>query len=160
MDITDHTELGKLNSKTYGTTSALPSLRLPNEAKSSVKAMMEVLDDKHLRADITKLSSFWNRSYRSGWGLLSSNWIHDQAETVRQFAIIFFVWSSIYTAQILETVDKNQFITSVTKFPHKFPQNSIIARIETNDSDIEDKDIIVISAHQVSTLNMSSLKLD
>lgn len=81
MDITDHPDLGILNVKTK-TNILSPSLRLHGSDETFVKAMMEDLDDTHLRADIAKLSSFWNRSYRSRWGLLSSNWIHDQAEAV------------------------------------------------------------------------------
>lgn len=48
-------------------------------------------------------------------------------------------------------------MTSVKKFPHKFFQNSIIARIESTDDSIksEDKEIIVISAHQVRTSKSS-----
>lgn len=42
--------------------------------------------------------------------------------------------------------------TSIRKFHHDFPQNSIIARLESTDESVrsEDKEIIIISAHQDS----------
>ena len=83
MDITDHPDLGQRNSLRARVKTDLPSVGLTKETKSFTRAMMDDLDDKHLRADIAKLSSFWNRNYRSPWGLLSSNWIHDQVEAVR-----------------------------------------------------------------------------
>lgn len=91
MDITDHPDLGEINVRAPGAINISLSLRLSGEGKSSVKAMMKSLDDKHLRSDITKLSSFWNRSYRSAWGALSSNWIHDQVESVRLNVILSFL---------------------------------------------------------------------
>lgn len=81
IDVTDHLDLGQMNAQrthvpAVPTTPHLANLKL-------VSSMFEKLDDTHLRKDITKLTSFWNRSHRSRWGLLSSDWIHDQAELVR-----------------------------------------------------------------------------
>ena len=51
--------------------------------------------------------------------------------------------------QILSTADHEKIRTSVTKFHHLFPQNSIIARIEAADQSIEHKELIIVSAHEV-----------
>jgi leucyl aminopeptidase len=83
MDITDHPNLGQINSQRALTNGVSLNNPIDDKTKSSIKAMMQGLDDKHLKADIAKLSSFWNRSYKSHWGLSSSNWIYDQVEAVR-----------------------------------------------------------------------------
>jgi leucyl aminopeptidase len=83
MDITDHPNLGQINRQRALTNAVSLNNPIDDKTKSSIKAMMTGLDDKHLRADIAKLSSFWNRSYKSHWGLSSSNWIYDQVEAVR-----------------------------------------------------------------------------
>ncbi|KZP19025.1 Zn-dependent exopeptidase [Athelia psychrophila] len=133
MDVTDNQRLGELNAQRL-TTKSIQPLQVLEERKLAVQSMFPAdLDATHLKADIEKLSSFWNRSYRSQWGLLSSNWIYDQAEA------------------ILNTSNGGT-TTSIKKFHHKFPQNSIIARIESADSSVraEDKEVIIVSAHQDS----------
>jgi leucyl aminopeptidase len=83
MDITDHPNLGQINHQRGLANAVSLDNPIDDKTKSSIKAMMTGLDDKHLRADIAKLSSFWNRNYKSHWGLSSSDWIHDQVEAVR-----------------------------------------------------------------------------
>jgi len=136
IDVTDHPRLGELNLARIRTDS-LPgsSLGFDHVApKESVKAMISEIDDAHLRKDIAKLSSFWNRSYRSPWGLASSNWVHD---TVRD---------------LLNSTAHAAIKTSVRKFSHKFIQNSIIATVETSSDDVKPKDqeVIIMGAHQDS----------
>ncbi|KZP13852.1 Zn-dependent exopeptidase [Athelia psychrophila] len=140
VDVTDHLGLGQLNAQ-RGRIASIPtgSLRTADVASRrwhAVASMLKDLDDSHLKKDIVKLTSFWNRSHRSRWGLLSSNWIHDQAESI------------LRDGYSLDSAAK----TSVKKFHHLFLQNSIIARIESSDDSVkpDDKGIIIISAHQDS----------
>lgn len=51
--------------------------------------------------------------------------------------------------QILSSADDEKIRTSVSKFHHKFLQNSIIARIESVDQSVGDKELIILSAHEV-----------
>jgi len=135
MDVTDHPNLGQLNSERVGTrASGGISLVAPITTKHEVKSMFSEIDDSHLRKDIAKLTSFWNRNYRTPWGLSSSNWIHD---TVKD---------------LLNATANPSTTTSVRKFSHKFVQNSIIASIEASDDTTksEDKELIILSAHQDS----------
>jgi leucyl aminopeptidase len=84
--VTDHPKLGQLNAQRIRTNS-LSSEALVVDAiapRNTVQRMLSEIDDAHLRTDIAKLSSFWNRNYRSPWGLASSNWVHD---TVRDVSV-------------------------------------------------------------------------
>lgn len=84
MDVTDHPDLGALNAQRLRTVDLKQETLLAHNlsAHEDVLEMIEDLDDSHLRKDIAKLSSFWNRSYRSAWGLASSNWVYDTIDTV------------------------------------------------------------------------------
>ncbi|KZP14543.1 Zn-dependent exopeptidase [Athelia psychrophila] len=130
MDITDHQDLGELNKQRLRTAAVSPTLTI--NAKSTVDAMTAELNTRHLREDLEVLSSFWTRNYYTHWGLRSSNWIHDQVE------------------KVLATSPTAAVKTSVSKFSHVFLQNTIIARLERSDDTSEDKQIIILSAHQDS----------
>ena len=82
MDVTDHPELGMLNANKEKRAWYLKPLT--EELKAAIKSMLAdpEINDAHLRKDLTKLSSFWNRSYRSPWGLLSSDWIYERVGDV------------------------------------------------------------------------------
>ncbi|KAH8826226.1 hypothetical protein DL96DRAFT_1556732 [Flagelloscypha sp. PMI_526] len=101
-----------------------------------VESITDDLDDivENLKADALQLTSFWTRSYNSQWGLYSSNWIYEHMN------------------QLLAMYPSNKVNCSITRFPHKFPQNSIIVRIESTESTIpsEDRDILIVGAHQDS----------
>ena len=83
MDITEHPTLGALNAQ-RPQRFVNPEPKLLAQSSDAVRALLagEITTD-HMRADITKLSSFWTRSYRSNWGLLSSNWVYDHVSSVR-----------------------------------------------------------------------------
>ena len=83
MDITEHPNLGALNAQ-RPQRFVNPEPKLSAQSSDAVRALLagEITTD-HMRADITKLSSFWTRSYRSNWGLLSSNWVYDHVSSVR-----------------------------------------------------------------------------
>ncbi|KAL1734135.1 hypothetical protein EV714DRAFT_281257 [Schizophyllum commune] len=134
MDITEHPTLGALNAQRPQRL-VNPEPKLLAQSSDAVRALLagEITTD-HMRADITKLSSFWNRSYRSNWGLLSSNWVYDHV-------------SSIIAAN---PSDKTR--TTVTKFPHKFVQNSVVLRLDATDDSTpdEEKELVIVGAHQDS----------
>lgn len=79
MDVTDHPNLGELNAERQRMKPRPESFQPAsvNEV-SKIKELISSLDlnDTHLREDIAKLTSFWNRSYKSPWGLLSSEWVY------------------------------------------------------------------------------------
>lgn len=85
MDVTDHQDLGQINAQRL-ITKAIKPLQVDEERKLAVRSMFPDLDTTYLKDDITKLSSFWTRNYRSQWGLLSSNWIYDHVDAVCLFA--------------------------------------------------------------------------
>ncbi|KIY49400.1 Zn-dependent exopeptidase [Fistulina hepatica ATCC 64428] len=67
----------------------------------------------------------------SQWGRLSSEWVYEHVKGI--------------------LVDHTSNINvSVSKFVHSFPQSSVIARIEAVGSDVAEKQIVVIGAHQDS----------
>ena len=88
MDVTDYQDLGEINAQRL-ITKAIKPLQVNEERKLAVRSMFPDLDTTYLKEDITKLSSFWTRNYRSQWGLLSSNWIYDQVDAVCSFAASF-----------------------------------------------------------------------
>ncbi|KAL1744154.1 Zn-dependent exopeptidase [Schizophyllum fasciatum] len=135
MDITEHPNLGRLNAQRP---QPMVKPELSSSAFQGVGAARGLLageiTTEHLRADIAKLSSFWNRNYRSNWGLLSSNWVFDHV-------------SSIVAAH---QSDKTR--VTVTKFPHKFVQNSVVLRLEAAGDGAEEgeKELVIVGAHQDS----------
>ena len=87
IDVTDHPHLGQLNAQRIRTSSIHGSL-LTNDItpKAFIREMFDdKIDDSHLRRDIANLTSFWNRSYRSSYGLKSSNWVYDTVSEVCEF---------------------------------------------------------------------------
>lgn len=82
MDITDHPDLGKLNAQLSRSSSFAPMPGLSGDAQLLVQVMMDELEVDNIKEDITQLSSFWNRNYKSKNGLKSSNWIYDQVAGV------------------------------------------------------------------------------
>lgn len=131
MDVTDHADLGALNALRPYQPRTLRSV-LPDSQAGVLRAAMDVLDDGHLRADIAVLSAFWNRGWRSEWGRRSSDWVYAHVQ------------------EILANGTSSSLRTSVRKFAHDFPQTSTIARLEAADDDTEDKELIIIGAHQDS----------
>ncbi|TRM57458.1 hypothetical protein BD626DRAFT_412021 [Schizophyllum amplum] len=134
IDITEHPNLGQLNAQ-RASRFVSPEPRLSAQSSGAVNALLagEITTD-HMRTDIVKLSSFWTRSYRSNWGLLSSNWVFD------------------HVSSILAAKPSDKTKVSVTKFPHKFVQNSVILRLEAADDTTPEaeKEVVIVGAHQDS----------
>ncbi|KAH8826114.1 Zn-dependent exopeptidase [Flagelloscypha sp. PMI_526] len=89
---------------------------------------------ENLRSDLTKLTAFWTRSYKSQWGLHSSNWIYE------------------HMSELLDAYPSDKVNASITKVFHSFPQNSIVVRLESAESKVlsEDREILIVGAHQDS----------
>ncbi len=87
MDVTDHSRLGSLNQLRQ---EFVPSRKIDYKTSlpthpfnvDYIQRTFDSLNTTDLKLDIAKLSSFWNRNYRSPWGLASSNWIYESAENV------------------------------------------------------------------------------
>ncbi|KZV80607.1 Zn-dependent exopeptidase [Exidia glandulosa HHB12029] len=137
MDVTDHPSLGALNAQRASLVHARPPVSaLANSTRDRLHAVMDSLDDKHLRKDIEILSSFWNRNYRSLWGKRSSEWIFSHVEDILNST----------------KSSSSKLTTGVFKFAHAFPQSSVIARLEAKDDNTRpmDKELVIIGAHQDS----------
>lgn len=82
MDVTSHLDLGHRNAQRSQEVSFAHAPT--SEVNALTASILDDLEDAipNMRGDIVKLSSFWNRSYRSPWGLASSNWVHDHAAEV------------------------------------------------------------------------------
>jgi len=131
-DLTETPDLGKLNAQRASQLYDKPPVsKLSAEDKEDVRRIWEGITDKHLRADIEKLTSFWNRNAYSNWGKLSSEWVQG------------------HVTEILAGATK-KVKTTVTAFPHSFPQSSVIAHIEAAGDDTAEKKLVIIGAHQDS----------
>jgi bacterial leucyl aminopeptidase len=146
MDITDNQLLGAVNALRVRPQQAYD---FDATAADEVDRLMLGLDDAvdYLKADITKLSSFWTRSYRSQWGVLSSNWIHSQVSEVLRACLPLNT-----KLTLLQILSKSNLNTSVTKFAHSFPQNSVIAHLQHPDAPRNQSElsVIIVGAHQDS----------
>lgn len=89
--------------------------------------MIATLSKENMKRDLTKLSSFHNRYYKSNYGKQSATWLQQQVQ-----AAINAAGASRYGAK-------------VTSFRHNFAQHSIIATIPGRSSEI-----VVVGAHQDS----------
>jgi len=132
MDITDHQRLGQLNAARPSQLHTAPlSLSKGDHAKKTLEKLFKSHDtwEENLKADIEVLSGFYTRNYRSDWGRKSSDWVYEHVEGI---------------------LANSTLKTSVKKFTHRFPQSSVIARIEDPNDDTEDKTVIIVGAHQDS----------
>ncbi|KAJ2514979.1 hypothetical protein H4217_005455 [Coemansia sp. RSA 1939] len=128
VDITDAQELYQGHGGAAVAAGALPAtLAFGDEVRKAIGQL-----STKLYGDVLEpFTAFHNRYYDSQYGKQSSEWLQKQ---------------------ITQLVDAHAFVSgnvTVRAFGHKFPQASIIVRIEGRDS-AHAKDTVVISAHQDS----------
>ncbi|KAJ7667820.1 peptidase [Mycena polygramma] len=128
FDITDTRDLGTAP-RLMQVKASFPS---PN-ATEKVKPILKTLSTKGPEENLKHFTSFRNRHYRSDTGRQSQAWLK------KRIAEITSEWGS-------KSLQKR---ISISEFPHKWGQNSIITRI--NGSSTTDDGVIVIGAHQDST---------
>ena len=130
MDITDHPDLGLLNS--LSTSSLKPKLTFPSAPthNKTLQPLLKSLSASHMRANLEKLTSFYTRYYRSTTGAESSAWIESR------------VGSIIANSSAPSNKTTSPYVRT---FPHKWGQNSIIATVPGASNRT-----IVIGAHQDS----------
>ncbi|KAI8326443.1 Zn-dependent exopeptidase [Martensiomyces pterosporus] len=104
-----------------------PSAKSEAEYSAEVKAAIGELSTNLYGNVLRPFTAFHNRYYDSENGRKSSEWLQDQIE---------------------ELVAGAKANVTVRAFGHKFPQSSIIARIEGQGADAEET--IILSAHQDS----------
>ncbi|KAH8825025.1 Zn-dependent exopeptidase [Flagelloscypha sp. PMI_526] len=131
LDITEHRD--------FTTRAVVPkSFQAPNDASSArasifVDAVRDDLDGvvENMKTDLTQLTAFWTRSYKSIWGLQSSNWVFE------------------HVSKLLRAHPSNEVVYSIRKFSHNFPQNSVIVRIESATSMITSsaREILILGSH-------------
>ncbi|KAH7105994.1 Zn-dependent exopeptidase [Auriculariales sp. MPI-PUGE-AT-0066] len=130
-DITETPNLGQLNAQRPSQLYSAPLLStMTDSGRKDIRRMFTGLGDKHLRADIEKLTSFWNRNAYSNWGKLSSEWVLEHVKGIVSGA--------------------SKLNTDVRQFAHKFPQSSVIAHLEGADDETANKTLVIIGAHQDS----------
>ncbi|KAH8797187.1 Zn-dependent exopeptidase [Flagelloscypha sp. PMI_526] len=136
LDITEHQDFTSRSFPPRSFVAPQISSYLSEKSNVLVQSAADDMDGiaENLRSDLTKLTSFWTRSYKSQWGLHSSNWIYE------------------HMSKLLEAYPSDKVNTSITKVVHSFPQNSIVIRLESADSKIpsEDREILIVGAHQDS----------
>ncbi|KAL6946423.1 hypothetical protein ACO0RG_000575 [Hanseniaspora osmophila] len=90
---------------------------------------------------VAQLSSFYTRYYKSQYGLDSSNWLHNEIESI--------------VAQLKSTMSTKEYgeLISLSKVEHDFPQNSLVLRINGKDAEKEEfssNSTIILGSHQDS----------
>lgn len=128
MDITDHPDLGLLNSLSLSPSK--PKVTFPPHPthNATVHPLLETLSASNIRANLEKLTSFYTRYFRSHYGAESSAWLYSRV-----------------TSTIANSTHSRSTNASARTFPHKWGQSSIVATIpgRTNKT-------IVVGAHQDS----------
>ena len=124
MDITDHEDLGLLNSKLSSTTVKHPFPKKLRQSKT-VGEVISKLDKGNMHTNLALLTGFHTRYYKSMQGAASGEFLYNLVLNI--------------------TSVSNQSIP-VTQFKHPWGQHSVIARIQGTESN----DTIVIGAHQDS----------
>ncbi|KOS14148.1 bacterial leucyl aminopeptidase precursor [Malassezia pachydermatis] len=120
---------------------AMSATTLAKKAKSSFPTHLRYQDELHdafthandvgMRSDIQKLTSYYNRHYRSPTGRASQKWLQEQVEGL---------------------ASKLPAKTTVTEFEHAWPQNSILLHIQgTNTTLTKERGVTILGAHQDST---------
>nr|ACJ06661.1 truncated leucine aminopeptidase 2 [Trichophyton tonsurans]WGU19478.1 truncated leucine aminopeptidase 2 [Trichophyton tonsurans]WGU19479.1 truncated leucine aminopeptidase 2 [Trichophyton tonsurans]WGU19480.1 truncated leucine aminopeptidase 2 [Trichophyton tonsurans]WGU19481.1 truncated leucine aminopeptidase 2 [Trichophyton tonsurans] len=122
FDITDE-EVG------FTAAVAQPAIAYPTSIRhaDAVNAMIATLSKENMQRDLTKLSSFHNRYYKSDYGKQSATWLQQQVQ-----AVINSSGASRYGAKVVSV-------------RHNFVQHSIVATIPGRSPEI-----VVVGAHQDS----------
>ncbi|KAJ2692781.1 hypothetical protein H4218_006267 [Coemansia sp. IMI 209128] len=116
----DITDIGPQASVAPNTQPAFP-ITLTHQAQ--VQPLLSQVSEAIPRSVLTNFTAFTNRYYNNNNGKKSSAWLQDTIKTIAAARV------------------------NVTAFAHRFPQSSIIARIEGTSLNNE---VVVISAHQDS----------
>ncbi|MCJ1447568.1 MAG: Leucine aminopeptidase 1 [Stictis urceolatum] len=123
MDITDTQDLGEQHGATVQTVT-FPEKVAHN---STLKPMMKNLSKKNMHDHLEKFTSFHTRYYKSTTGAQSSAWLLEQVNST------------------VKASGAHEHGATVEHFPHRWGQNSIIARIPG-----KSEKTVVIGAHQDS----------
>ncbi|KZS97501.1 peptidase [Sistotremastrum niveocremeum HHB9708] len=129
MDITDTQDLGF--SLFSGDSKRLSAVTYPSPNSTVlVKKVIKSLSTEGPLENLQKFTSFTNRHYRSETGKQSQKWLLSKVDSLtKEYA-----------------PDSLLPFVSITEFPHKWGQNSIVAQIKGNSDEL-----IIIGAHQDST---------
>ncbi|RPD54038.1 peptidase, partial [Lentinus tigrinus ALCF2SS1-6] len=127
FDVTYTPDLGSRRAQFR--TAAKPSYPAPSH-NASVRAVIDTLDPRNLRATLDTFTRFRTRYYRSETGKRSQVWLLGHITEI---------------AKELAPESLQNRIT-VQEFPHPWGQNTIIASF--NGTSTEDDAVVIISAHQ------------
>ena len=112
--------------------SALPSTL---SQKSTFDSLSPYISQNNIEAWLTQFSSFYNRYYKSEYGLEAADWLFAQVDALRETA-------------------SSKVNVTVRKFTHSFAQYSTIARIEPANF-TPSSDVVILSAH-MDSINQNS----
>ncbi|KZT28595.1 Zn-dependent exopeptidase [Neolentinus lepideus HHB14362 ss-1] len=126
-DITETRELGNKNKLKVQAITEFPKISYGTR----VRDVISHLSVHNLRDNLEKLTSFFNRFYKSENGAASSHWLY---------------------LQVLDIIAKADpsIPLSIRKFTHTFPQSSVIARFEPKHPSPNRTAAVIIGAHQDS----------
>jgi len=119
MDITDHPHLGS-----QGTYSA-SGLPTKMTMQDRVRDIFGVLSSDYVVETLTQFTGFYHRYYNSFFGARASKWLFGVVDELAR------------TSTMSDVVN-------VSTFSHKWPQNSIVARIKGS---IVPEEVVIIGAH-------------
>ncbi|KZT21999.1 peptidase [Neolentinus lepideus HHB14362 ss-1] len=127
MDITGTQDLGKKNALKAQAVTEFPKISYGTQ----IRDVISHLSAHNMQDNLEKLTSFFNRFYKSENGAASSHWLY---------------------MQVLDIIAKAPPSTplSIRKFTHTFPQSSIIARFEPKYPSPNKTAAVIIGAHQDS----------
>lgn len=128
MDITEHPTLGVSTFMLPSAANVKYSYPSPGNYTERTKSVIKGLDLDNMKQFLSKLSSFRTRYYRSDTGKQSQRWLKSHLDAIAQ----------------------HHPGLTVTEFPHPWGQNSIIAHFAPASSDMADKPVTIIGAHQDS----------
>lgn len=131
IDITNHESWFWAQKETP---SKVPIYNYPTNATHTdfVDELIQEINKDNLKSNLAEFSSFFSRYYKTDNGLKSATWLYNKLSAIVEDA---------------QKVNPNLEI-SVTQFPHKWKQFSIIVSIKGNSTP---GDIVVVGCHQDST---------
>ncbi|TFK55290.1 Zn-dependent exopeptidase [Heliocybe sulcata] len=127
-DITETRNLGQKNKVKVQAATEFPEISYGTK----IRDVISHLSAHDMRDNLEKLTSFFNRFYKSENGGASSHWLYLQVLTY-----------------IIAKADPT-IPLSIRKFTHSFPQSSIIARFEPRYPSSNKTAAVIIGAHQDS----------
>lgn len=109
---------------------AAPSYPVAPLKQSMVKSMIATVDPDYFKSFLDKFSAFNNRYYRSSTGVQSAQFLFDELVSIQS------------------KMERKDLALNITKFEHSWGQFSVIAKLSSPISAVQD--LVILGAHQDS----------